>query len=133
MTPAASIVIINSEAAFPNAGRQGLVSALSLAAFFSLARKILLPMAACVAASATPASEAPAALEAANVVWTSPSENAAGSMPLGNGEVVLNAWVEKQTGDLLILVAPAMRGANFRRLPSAGQAHAAIGQARGRE
>ena len=26
-------------------------------------------------------------------------------MPLGNGEVVVNAWVEKATGDLLLLLA----------------------------
>ena len=46
-----------------------------------------------------------AAVDAVNVRWDSPSENSAGSMPLGNGEVVVNAWVEKATGDLLLLVA----------------------------
>src|SRR5690348_12568204 len=29
-----------------------------------------------------------------NVVWDSPSQNAHGSMPLGNGDISLNAWVE---------------------------------------
>ncbi len=29
-----------------------------------------------------------------DVVWSSPSEDAAGSMPLGNGEVGVNAWIE---------------------------------------
>jgi hypothetical protein len=48
---------------------------------------------------------APAALDAVNVRWDSPSENSSGSMPLGNGEVVVNAWVEKASGDLLLLVA----------------------------
>lgn len=39
-----------------------------------------------------------------NVVWTSPSENAAGAMPIGNGEVGLNVWVEPD-GDLRFYVA----------------------------
>jgi hypothetical protein len=40
-----------------------------------------------------------------DVVWTSPSKDAAGSMPIGNGEVVLNVWVEEATGDLLFYIA----------------------------
>ena len=42
------------------------------------------------------ADSAPAAdpLDSCNVVWGSPSENAHGSMPLGNGDVGINAWVE---------------------------------------
>ncbi len=44
-------------------------------------------------------------LDGQNVRWESPSKDAAGSMPLGNGEVVLNVWVEAATGDVLILVA----------------------------
>ncbi|MEO7157696.1 MAG: DUF5703 domain-containing protein, partial [Vicinamibacterales bacterium] len=39
-----------------------------------------------------------------NVVWDSSSENAGGSMPLGNGELALNVWVEPG-GDLLLLIA----------------------------
>ncbi len=39
----------------------------------------------------------------ANVVWTSPSQNSAGSMPLGNGDIGINAWVEP-SGDLLMYV-----------------------------
>ena len=35
---------------------------------------------------------APPELERYNVVWTTPSQNAAGSMPLGNGEVGLNLF-----------------------------------------
>lgn len=41
---------------------------------------------------------------ACNVVWDTPSPNASGSMPLGNGEVGLNVWVEP-SGDLLFYVA----------------------------
>lgn len=40
-----------------------------------------------------------------DVSWDSPSDDAAGSMPIGNGEVVLNVWVEKTTGDLLFYIA----------------------------
>ena len=40
-----------------------------------------------------------------DVIWKSPSEDAAGSMPIGNGQVVLNVWVEKSTGDLLFYIA----------------------------
>ena len=46
-----------------------------------------------------------ARLNACDIVWTTPSVDAAGSMPVGNGEVVLNVWVEDKTGDLLFLIA----------------------------
>lgn len=38
------------------------------------------------------------------VVWDSPSADATGSMPLGNGDLALNAWVEP-SGDLVFTVA----------------------------
>jgi hypothetical protein len=38
-----------------------------------------------------------------NIVWNSPSKNAAGSMPCGGGDIGLNVWVEN--GDLLFYVA----------------------------
>lgn len=44
-------------------------------------------------------------LDRYNVVWTSPSADATGSMPIGNGDVAANVWVEAATGDLLILLA----------------------------
>lgn len=44
-------------------------------------------------------------LQKQDVVWTTPSKDAAGSMPIGNGEVVLNVWVEEATGDLVFYVA----------------------------
>ncbi|MCX6873050.1 MAG: DUF5703 domain-containing protein [Verrucomicrobia bacterium] len=67
------------------------------------------------AATAVPAATAGAgnakgnpALEAAlapyNVVWDSPSKDAHGSMPLGNGDVGINAWVE-ENGDLVFYVS----------------------------
>jgi hypothetical protein len=50
------------------------------------------------------AGEAASSLDACNVVWTSPSETSAGSMPLGNGDIGLNVWVEKN-GDLLFYIS----------------------------
>lgn len=47
---------------------------------------------------------APAELDRYNVVWKTPSQNAAGSMPIGNGEVGLNVWVEED-GDLRFYIA----------------------------
>ena len=48
-------------------------------------------------------SEPPAPVE---VTWDSPSPDATGSMPLGNGDVALNAWVEP-AGDLVLLLSKA--------------------------
>lgn len=47
---------------------------------------------------------APDPLEASNVVWTTPSTNSSGSMPLGNGDLGVNVWVE-QDGDLLFYIS----------------------------
>ena len=41
-----------------------------------------------------------------NVVWDSPSKDSLGSMPLGNGDVGLNFWVE-EGGDLLFYISKA--------------------------
>lgn len=52
-------------------------------------------LAACARLVAAPA----APLDAFNVVWDSPSADHHGSMPLGNGDIALNAWVTRD-GDL---------------------------------
>ena len=39
-----------------------------------------------------------------NEVWNTPSDNSFGSMPLGNGDVGLNVWMEKN-GDLLFYIS----------------------------
>ena len=39
-----------------------------------------------------------------NVVWDSPSKDYNGSMPIGNGDIALNAWLE-ESGDLLFYIA----------------------------
>ena len=38
------------------------------------------------------------------LVWHSPGLNSLGSMPLGNGDIGLNVWVEKN-GDLVFYIA----------------------------
>jgi hypothetical protein len=55
-----------------------------------------------VSAKGNPAMET--ALAAHNVVWDSPSKDAHGSMPLGNGDVGINTWVE-ENGDLVFYVS----------------------------
>lgn len=42
-------------------------------------------------------------LEKYNVVWDSPSRDSSGSMPLGNGDIGANVWVE-ENGDLVFYV-----------------------------
>jgi alpha-L-fucosidase 2 len=43
-------------------------------------------------------------LAACNVVWDSPSADSFGSMPLGNGDIGINVWMEPN-GDLLFYIA----------------------------
>ena len=52
----------------------------------------------------SPAMDALTDLDRRNVVWDSPSTNSSGSMPLGNGDIGINAWVE-QNGDLVFYVS----------------------------
>jgi hypothetical protein len=59
--------------------------------------KLLLVVA--LAASAFLPAAAGAPVDAYNVAWDSPSANHHGSMPLGNGDITLNAWMTKD-GDL---------------------------------
>ncbi len=46
----------------------------------------------------------PDSLDGCNVVWDSPSDSSAGSMPIGNGDIGMNVWVEPN-GDLLLLIS----------------------------
>lgn len=52
----------------------------------------------------TAAAQGPGNVSRSDVVWDSPSRDASGSMPLGNGEIALNAWVEP-SGDLVFYIA----------------------------
>jgi hypothetical protein len=81
-------------------------------------------LAAVVSAPAVSAAEEPfspgEALDRFNMVWTSPSDGPRGSMPLGNGEVGLNLWVEKN-GDLLFYVSRTDAWSECNRLLKLGR------------
>jgi hypothetical protein len=55
-----------------------------------------------------------------NVVWTSPSKDAAGSMPLGNGDIGLNVWME-ETGDLCFYIGKTDTWGDNARLLKVGK------------
>lgn len=55
-----------------------------------------------------------------DVVWDSPSENAFGSMPLGNGDIGLNAWVDA-TGDLIFYISKTDAWSDNGRLLKVGR------------
>ena len=61
-----------------------------------------------------------AELDRYNVVWDSPSRDAAGSMPIGNGEVGLNVWVEPG-GDLLFYISRTDTWSECNRLLKLGR------------
>ena len=55
-----------------------------------------------------------------NVAWTTPSKNSLGSMPLGNGDIAANVWVEP-TGDLVLLLSKTDAYDEFNRLLKLGR------------
>src|ERR1035438_1064315 len=59
---------------------------------------------AALAASAFLSAARSAPVDEFNVVWDSPSANHHGSMPLGNGDIALNAWMTKD-GDLQFYIS----------------------------
>lgn len=62
----------------------------------------------------------PTSLDSYNVVWDSPSPDASGSMPLGNGDIGLNAWVEP-SGDLLFYISKTDAWGDNARLLKVGR------------
>jgi len=64
-------------------------------------------------------------LDKQNIVWTTPSKDASGSMPLGNGEVGLNVWVE-EGGDLLFYVSRTDAWSEGSRLMKLGRVRVKI-------
>lgn len=66
-------------------------------------RLLFVLLSTCLLAPAKPTAPS-AAVDDYNVVWDTPSADSAGSVPLGNGEIALNAWVEP-SGDLLFYIA----------------------------
>jgi hypothetical protein len=68
---------------------------------------------------ATPA-RAPRALAACDLVWSSPGLDATGSVPLGNGQLGLNAWVEAN-GDLCVYLSRTDAWSEANRLLKLGK------------
>lgn len=64
-------------------------------------------------------------LDNQNVVWTTPSRDASGAMPLGNGEVGINLWVE-ENGDLLFYVSRTDAWSEASRLLKLGRVRVKI-------
>lgn len=55
-----------------------------------------------------------------DIVWNSPSKNAAGSMPIGNGDIGANVWVE-ENGDLLFYISKSDAWGDNGRLLKVGK------------
>ena len=55
-----------------------------------------------------------------DVIWNSPSKNALGSMPIGNGDIGANVWVEP-SGDLVLLISKTDAYDEFERLLKLGR------------
>ncbi len=55
-----------------------------------------------------------------NVVWDSPSKDCLGSMPLGNGDIGLNVWVEK-SGDICFYISKTDSWGDNARLLKVGK------------
>lgn len=60
-----------------------------------------------------------------NIVWNSPSKDAFGSMPLGNGDICLNAWIE-QDGDLRFYISKTDAWDEYARLVKVGRVRVAL-------
>lgn len=80
----------------------------------------------CVSASVTAGPDAPPSPY--ELIWDSPSEDANGTMPLGNGEVALNAWIEP-TGDLRFYIARTDSWDDNGRLLKVGSMRVRVGKA----
>jgi len=55
-----------------------------------------------------------------NVIWTTPSADATGSLPAGNGDLALNAWLEP-SGDVCLLLAKSDAWGEYARLLKVGR------------
>lgn len=61
-----------------------------------------------------------------NVTWTTPSRDSSGSMPIGNGDIGLNVWVEPN-GDLLFYIAKSDAWSEAGRLLKIGRVRVRFG------
>ncbi len=60
-----------------------------------------------------------------NVIWNSPGENYKSSMPLGNGDISLNAWVEP-SGDLVFYIGKTDSWDDYGRLLKIGRVRVSL-------
>ena len=65
-----------------------------------------------------------------NVVWNSPSKNSLGSMPIGNGDIGANVWVEP-SGDLVQLLSKSDAWDENMRLVKLGRVRIHLDSANG--
>ena len=64
---------------------------------------LLLVIILCISPTVVPVQGEAVGVGRYNVVWDSPSKDATGSMPLGNGDISANVWME-QAGDLCFYI-----------------------------
>lgn len=77
----------------------------------------------CVMAALAPAQ--PSDIDRCNLVWQSPSHDASGSMPIGNGETGLNVWVE-EGGDLVFYISRTDSWSEIDRLLKLGRVRVSL-------
>ncbi|MCX6561896.1 MAG: DUF5703 domain-containing protein [Candidatus Aminicenantes bacterium] len=63
--------------------------------------------------------------DAYNIIWDSPSKDALGSMPLGNGDIGLNVWVEA-SGDILFYIGKTDSWDDNNRLVKVGRVRVSL-------
>ena len=69
--------------------------------------------------------EALAYLQKCNVVWDTPSADSSGSMPLGNGDIGVNVWVEPN-GDLVFYLSKTDAWSEVNRLLKLGRVRVSL-------
>ncbi|TAE73679.1 MAG: hypothetical protein EAZ84_12455, partial [Verrucomicrobia bacterium] len=92
-------------------------------------RNFLFPLAAACLLPLAQAAPVPT-LDSYNVVWDSPSADARGSMPLGNGDVGIIAWVETN-GDLCFYIGKTDSWGDNGRLLKVGKVRVTLDSAPG--
>lgn len=78
-----------------------------------------------VRAGGTPVDRPELQLDRCNPTWTSPSRDSSGSMPLGNGDIGLNLWVESD-GDLLCYLSKTDAWSGAGRLLKLGRVRVSL-------
>ncbi len=79
----------------------------------------------CLAAMALPMNALAASPDPYTVVWDSPSADSSGSMPLGNGDVAVNVWVEAD-GDLIYYISKTDAWSENGRLLKVGRVRVSL-------